>query len=183
MTSYRLLDGEKLDLRESGGRERAFLRDLEKMVDEGVSYFEVYRTAIGPGSPALGGRNRVDRERVTSPLYRAARDIALRAGIKQGLILAPEHESRRADVPRDATMISVAQAADLIGISRAAVYKAIEKGTLGATHVGNVTLVERASAHAYRERRGTKPGHDTPRRPVPGGGRSRAHQGLAAKSG
>lgn len=183
MTSYRLLNGEKLDLRELDARERGFLRNLEKMAGEGVSYFEVYRTAIGPGSPALGGRNRIDRRQVASPLYRAARDIATRVGIKQGLILAPEHDAKRAQVPRDATMISAAQAADLIGISRAAVYKAIEKGTLGATRVGNVTLVERASAQAYRERRGSEPGSAPTRAAASGASTSRAVRGMAAKSG
>jgi len=50
-------------------------------------------------------------------------------------------------------MISVAQAADLIGISRAAVYKAIERGALRTRRIGNVTIVDRKSAAEYRERR------------------------------
>ena len=50
-------------------------------------------------------------------------------------------------------MISVAQAADLIGITRAAIYKAIEKGALEAIRIGNVTVVRRVSASAYRQRR------------------------------
>jgi hypothetical protein len=40
-----------------------------------------------------------------------------------------------------------------IGITRAAIYKAIEKGALEAIRIGNVTVVSRASAHAYRQRR------------------------------
>src|SRR6266478_2015517 len=125
---HELLSGQVVDLRELDAREQEFLRDLEKMSRQGVSYFEIYRTATGPGSLALHGRNRIDRNIVESPIYLVARDIATRAGIKQGLILAPEHAEKRAQAPTDASMISASQAADLIGISRTAVYKAIEKG-------------------------------------------------------
>ncbi|HVE81735.1 MAG TPA: helix-turn-helix domain-containing protein [Myxococcales bacterium] len=150
---YALLDGRQVSLDGLDARERAFLADLEKMVRRGISYFEIYRAAVGPGSVALGGRNRIDRRTAQSPLYLVAMDLATRAGIKQGLILAPEHEGERARAPADGSMISVAQAADLIGISRAAVYKAIEKGALRSRRIGNVTIVDRASAAAYRERR------------------------------
>ena len=50
-------------------------------------------------------------------------------------------------------MISVTQAAALIGITRAAVYKAIEKQALAALRLGNVTVVNRAAALAYRDGR------------------------------
>jgi len=151
--SHQLLDGRILDLRELDSREQAFLRDLQKMSRQRVSYFEVYRAATGPGSPALRGRNRIDGQIVESPLYVAARDIATRVGIQQGLVLAPEHATARVAAPKDASMISASQAADLIGISRAAVYKAIEKGALNAIRLGNVTVVDRASALAYRDDR------------------------------
>lgn len=150
---YTLLDGRHLSLTGLDARERAFLADIEKMIRQGISYFEVYRTAVGPGSVALGGRNRIDRKIAESPLYLVAVDFATRAGIKQGLVLAPEHEHERAGAPTDGSMISVAQAADLIGISRAAVYKAIEKGALRTRRIGNVTIVDRKSAAEYRERR------------------------------
>src|SRR5437879_3403902 len=123
---YCLLDGRTVDLRQLGPRDRAFIRDLQKMSRQGISYFEVYRAATGPGSLALQGRNRIDRNLAESALYLVAGDLATRAGIEQGLILAPEHAGRRAQAPADASMISVTQAADLIGISRAAVYKAID---------------------------------------------------------
>lgn len=163
MKSLKLLEGKTLDLRSLNAREQAFLKDLRKMSREGVSYFEVYRTALGPGSPALGGRNRIDRKTADSPLYLAARDIATRAGIKQGLVLAPDQEQARPKASRDSSMISVAQAAKLIGISRAAVYKAIEKNSLAAERIGNVTLVDRAAATAYRDDRENPSGARTGR--------------------
>ena len=101
-----------------------------------------------PGSPALQGRGRVDQKLAHSPLYLAAQDIATRAGIEQGLILAPQHEHERSKVPTDGSMISVTQAAALVGITRAAVYKAIARKTLAAMHIGNVTVVNRHAALA-----------------------------------
>lgn len=152
-SEHRLLSGEVIRLDELESREKEFLDNLRKMARQDISYFEISRTAIGPGSIALGGRNRVNRSILKSPLYLVARDIATRAGIDQGLILAPEHESERDKLPQDFTMISVEQAANLIGISRAAVYKAIEKGKLRYRKLGNVTVVDRASAREYRDSR------------------------------
>ena len=161
---YMLLDGRRVSLNGLDAHERRFLADLQKMVRQGVSYFEIYRSAAGPGSVALGGRNHVDRQLAQSPLYLAAMDLATRAGIKQGLILAPEFEAERQKAPRDGSMISVLQAATLIGISRAAVYKAIEKGTLRALRIGNVTIVDRKAATDYREQRLVAPQQDEVRR-------------------
>ena len=155
-TTYRLLDGQTVDLRGLTPREKSFLADLRRMIRDEIDFFEIERAAIGPGSPALGGGNRVDERLARTALYLAAEDIATRAGIEQGLILAPEHESKRAAARADRSMISVAQAADLIGVSRTAVYKAVEKGTLLAERIGNVTVVNYASALTYRERRSTE---------------------------
>jgi excisionase family DNA binding protein len=153
---YTLLSGETVSLEELEHREEEFLDTLMEMARRNISYFEIYRMAIGPGSIALRGRNQVNRSILKSPLYEAARDIATRAGIAQGLILAPEYENERAKAPQDFSMISVMQAADLIGVSRAAVYKAIEKGKLRCHKIGNVTVVEKASALDYRDRRNVK---------------------------
>jgi hypothetical protein len=148
-----LLDGRTVELGTLDARQRAFLADLDKMERQGISYFEIYRTALGPGSLALQGRSRVDRKLAESPLYLAAQDLATRAGIAQGLILAPEHARERAKAPVDGSMISVTQAAALIGITRAAVYKAIERQALAALRLGNVTVVNREAALAYRDGR------------------------------
>lgn len=155
-STYRLLDGRTIGLRALESRQRAFLADLQKMAREEISYFEIERLALGPGSPALGGRNRVDERTAATPLYLAAEDIATRAGIEQGLVLAPEHEPRIATAPSDGSMISVVQAADLIGISRTAVYRAIEKGSLRASHIGNVTVVDRTSTSTARRPAGLR---------------------------
>ncbi len=54
-------------------------------------------------------------------------------------------------------MISVAQAAELIGITRAAVYIAIKAGNLDAQKIGNVTVLDKASAMKLRDRRSQTP--------------------------
>ncbi|MGH9399974.1 MAG: helix-turn-helix domain-containing protein [Thermoanaerobaculia bacterium] len=153
MKTYTLLNGKTLDLSELSPAEGAFLRGLRRMTENDISYFEICRSAIGPGSPALRGRQTIDRRTAATPLYLAAEDIATRAGIQQGLILAPEFEHLRAQFPTDGSHISAAQAADFIGISRAAVYKAINAGTLQALRIGNVTVVNKKSAVEYRQRR------------------------------
>lgn len=154
MKVHTLLDGREIDACALGKRGMAFLDGLRRMADEGLSYFEILRMAIGPGSPALEGRSTVNAPLAESPLYLVARDIATRAGIKEGLILAPEHESMRASVPRDSSFISVTQTANLIGVSRSAVHQAIDGGKIKTQRFGHVLLVLRASAEEYqRERR------------------------------
>ncbi len=153
MRTYTLLNGKKLDLTETSTTEAAFLRDLRRMAKADISYFEIERTAIGPGSPALQGWQTITPQIARSPLYLAAGDIATRAGIEQGLILAPRFEHLRGEFPRDGSHVSTVQAAHLIGMSRAAVHKAIKAGNLEALRIGNVTVVGKKSAIEYRQRR------------------------------
>ena len=163
MKTYRLLDGAKLSPRNLSKHQRAFLATIERMRKDEVSYFEIYRYALGPGSPALEGGNQVDPELAEADLYRIAEDLATRAGIEQGLILAPEHEGKR-DLARNIeSPLSVPQAASLIGISRIAAYKAIQEGRLGHTKIGNVLIVSRAEAERYKKAR--EQGSETKRLP------------------
>lgn len=156
MKTYKTLDGTILDLSEIEVFEQKFLQLLKLMVKNNASYFDIARTAIGPGSPALQGRHSLDRETAQTPLYRAAVDIATRSGIDQGLILAPEHEAKRKNFPTDGSHFSVAQAAEYIGISRSAVYKAIQANTLKVLRIGNVTVVNKQSAIEYKKSRNSE---------------------------
>jgi excisionase family DNA binding protein len=176
MDRYKLLSGELIHLGGVGAHEQTFLRSLQKMAKAGVSFFEIERVAIGSGSPALQGWGRVTREIVSSPLYRVAADIATRAGIAEGLMLAPEHEGKRKEIPADRSLMSVTQAATTLGISRAAVHKAIQQKRLAAQRYGNVLLVSREAVLDYKQgrvqrerapsrRRGHGPG-ERPRRPA-----------------
>lgn len=165
MKRYKLLSGETVGLEHLDARDVAFLRNLQRMAKDGVSFFEVERVAIGPGSPALRGWSRVTPEIVSSPLYRVASDIATRAGIAEGLILAPEHEQKRSQLPADRSLMSVTQAANTLGISRAAVHKAIQQRRLVAQRYGNVILVSRDAVQRYRRQRDQGGGKLSSRQP------------------
>src|SRR6266540_4155133 len=148
MKRHKLLSGESIGLDDVEASDVAFLKNLQRMATSGISFFELERVAIGPGSPALQGWSRVTREIVSSPLYRVAADIA------EGLILAAEHEDKRSQIPADSSLMSVTQAANTLGISRAAVHKAIQQKRLAAQRYGNVLLVDREAVLRYkRERR------------------------------
>ena len=153
MKRHKLLSGETIGLEDAEARDVAFLQNLQRMATSGISFFELERVAIGPGSPALQGWSRVTREIVSSPLYRVAADIATRAGIAEGLILAPEHENKRSQIPADRSLMSVTQAANTLGISRAAVHKAIQQKRLAAERYGNVILVSREAVLRYKRER------------------------------
>jgi len=173
MKRHKLLSGDIVSLDGVRARDIGFLRNLQHMAKSGISFFELERVAIGPGSPALQGWTRVTREIVSSPLYRVAADIATRAGIAQGLILAPEHENNRSSVPSDRSLMSVTQAANTLEISRAAVHKAIQQKRLAAQRYGNVVLLSRAAVLRYKGGRsrggcsGSTPQGETALRPPP----------------
>lgn len=171
---HRLLSGESVVLTDSG--DLVFVRRLLRMKREKTSFFDVERAAIGPGSPALGGGNRVDSRIVGSLLYRVARDIATRVGIAEGLILAPEHEGKRDQLPTDGSMVSVTQAAHFLGISRAAVHKAIKEDRLKAQKIGNVVIVDRADCLRYAAERRRVDDDDEPSASEPQSG----HAGRSA---
>jgi len=169
MKRHKLLSGETVGLEDVEARDLSFLKSLQRMATSGLSFFELERVAIGPGSPALQGWSRVTRQIVSSPLYRVAADIATRAGIAEGLVLAPEHEDKRSRIPADRSLVSVTQAANALGISRAAVHKAIQQKRLGAQRYGNVLLVDREAVLRYKRERSEGGGKATrPRARVAG---------------
>jgi len=178
MEKHKLLSGETVHLEDLGARALAFLKNLQRMVKSRISFFEIERFAIGPGSPALQGWSRVTREIVSSSLYRVAADIATRAGIAEGLILAPEHEDKRGEIPADRSLMSVTQASTTLGISRAAVHKAIQQKRLAARRYGNIVLVSREAVLRYKRDRAEGP---PPGRRVGGSGETLSDSSLVAK--
>lgn len=174
MKSHRLLDGTRIVLKELTRFERDFLRALRTMIKHDASYFDIYRFALGPGSPALQGSTRVDWELLETPLYRVSGDLVTRAGIDQGLILAPQFEHLQELATKIESPLNVVNAADLIGITRIAVYKAIKEGRLKHVKIGNVLLVRRADALAFK--RGREERLESPARPRRKSARQRAQQ-------
>lgn len=149
---HRLLDGTVLRVTDLDRHDVRFLKTLRAMVKDEASYFDILRFGLSPGSPAMRGRGCVDRELAEMPFFKAVTDIVTRAGIDQGLLLAPEH--RNAPVPQDLKEpMNVITAANVIGVSRAAVYQALDAGRLPFVRIGNVRVIERRAAEAYKRRR------------------------------
>jgi hypothetical protein len=51
---HKLLSGETVNLEDVGARDLAFLKNLQGMGTRGISFFELERVALGPGSPLAG---------------------------------------------------------------------------------------------------------------------------------
>ena len=98
----------------------------------------------------------------------------------QGLVLAPEHEDNRTVIPADRSTMSVTQAANTLGISRAAVHKAIKQERLAARWCGNVILVSRDAVLRYKQGR-AEGGRKPPNAQVQAASGASARTALAAK--
>ena len=125
------------------------------MLDASVSYFKIYKEAVGPESLALQGRMTINQKIADSPLYLAAEDVAREAGYKQELLLPPDQrKDLRASVPKDGSYMIPAAAARLIGITLAEVKDAMEKKHIDWKEFGEfkTRLTNTNSVIAYRQR-------------------------------
>ncbi|MGH9323479.1 MAG: helix-turn-helix domain-containing protein [Vicinamibacteria bacterium] len=151
MAGHKLLDGEVVDASGFSEAEHRFLKELAEDGRRGAEYFDLLRRVKGPGAlPLRGGRltPRIAR----SPFYRVAHDVADRVGIEQGYLLAPDVE-RPVGRRVESDLLSLTEAAELIGISRPAAHQALVEGRLKGQRVGNAWVVRRADATAFKETR------------------------------
>jgi excisionase family DNA binding protein len=165
METHELLAGEKLSLAGLGDEDRAFLRRLAGDAERDTEYFTLLRRVKGPGAlPLRGGA--ITPAIATSVLYRVAHDIADRVGIAQGYLLAPD-VARSKEAKFGGDLLSLTEAAELIGITRPAAHQALVEQRLRGWRVGNAWVVKRTDAEAYRKARsnrtvdGRKPGRRT----------------------
>jgi excisionase family DNA binding protein len=151
MIGHKLLDGEVVDTSGFSEAERRFLKELADDGRRGAEYFDLLRRVKGPAAlPLRGGR--LTPQIARSAFYRVAHDIADRVGIEQGYLLAPDIErpvGRR--VERE--LLSLTEAAELIGISRPAAHQALVEGRLKGQRVGKAWVVRRPDAMAFKETR------------------------------
>jgi hypothetical protein len=164
MKTYELLSGEVLSGAELKAREVEFLDGLAKDARQGADYFDLLRRVKGPEALPLRGK-RITPQVANSVVYRVAHDIADRVGIAQGYLLPPN--AHRAGVKQDAELLSLTEAADLIGISRPAAHQALTEGRLAGQRVGNAWVVGRPDAEAFRRARSNRPGAAVESRPEP----------------
>jgi len=77
-----------------------------------------------------------------------AGDIIDLAGVRQGYLLAP----LATGVGNADELVSLGEAAGLLGISRAAVHQALSEGRLQGERVGNAWAIRRRFVDAYQPR-------------------------------
>jgi hypothetical protein len=155
MTTYELLTGEVISLGRLDEREDEFLKRLAADAHGGADYFDLLRRVKGPEALPRRGRP-ITAAVARSALYRVAHDIADRAGIVQGYLLSPNADP--AAVKQDAQLLSLTEAADLIGISRPAAHQALMEKRLAGQRVGNAWVVRRLDAEAFKRSRSSRPG-------------------------
>ena len=156
MKTYELLTGETIGVTGLDAREEEFLRRLSADAKTGeADYFALLRMVKGPDALPLRGRS-ITAAVARSPLYRVAHDIADRVGIAQGYVLPPNAD--RTAVKQEADLLSLTEAADLVGISRPAAHQALTEGRLAGQRVGNAWVVRRSDAEAFKRARSIRPG-------------------------
>jgi hypothetical protein len=133
MLTYTTLDGEVLDVQRLGqAEERFFERCLALYRDRG-DWVTLANLVAGDENPLVAPGHRITRAVMDHPLWRAVRDLEDRLGIIHG-----EVGSEPGDMPdRDPVIdefVPVAQVAEERNVSIRAVYKAIDRGDVIATH-------------------------------------------------
>lgn len=144
---HTLLDGRTIELGELPEGDRAYLDELARDAGAGAPYFELLHRVKGPRAHttrATGGM--VTAEVLASALYLVAQDIADRAGISQGKLAPPRNA-------QPAELLSVPEAANVLGVSRQAVNDAIARGRLHASKVGGTYVVRLQDLRAYEQGR------------------------------
>ncbi|MBI3726451.1 helix-turn-helix domain-containing protein, partial [bacterium] len=112
---------------------------------EDQDYFDLERSICAKGAYPLKGSPRVTREIHDSLIFRVAEDVVDRVGLRQGVI-APAAKDER--VPTD-EIVSVSEAAGLLGITRSAVIKAAHTGRLKGKKIGKTWALLRRSVESY----------------------------------
>ena len=148
--SYELLSGERVSLGWLNPTDMTFLEGLKAAVESGHDYFELLMGVRGKKAYPFKGAAKLTPEIARSVLYRVAEDIVERAGIQQGHSIAPG--SGPAD-PDEKPLVSLSEAAEIIGITRAGVHLALTKGRLKGWQVGKVWVLDKRSVQRYRDRR------------------------------
>jgi len=142
---YKLLSGGSVDLAGLPKKDMEFLLDLQRRAIENEDYFELERSVCGKSAYPLKGSARITREIHDSRLFRVAEDIVDRVGLRQGVI-APDAQDKK--TPTD-EIVSVPEAATLLGISKSAVVKAAHTGRLKGKKIGKSWALLRHSVESY----------------------------------
>ncbi len=143
---YTLLDGQRLALDALTREDLAYLFDLARRASEGEEQGELHLAVKGRDAYPLKGAPGVSAELSASTLFRVAEDIAFRASIRQGTIRPAPGESAEALEG----VIGVTEAASQIGISRAAVVNAANRGRIQGRKIGGAWALLESSVRRYK---------------------------------
>lgn len=130
MDTYTALDGHVLDVSRLDEQEAAFLDRLLQLYRDGrTGWHDIANIVTGPDNPSLEPGARVTAAVQARPLYRAARDIEDRVGIRDGKLRPGPDDDVDTDPTAD-TSVTVAEAAKARAVSPRAIYSAVERGEL-----------------------------------------------------
>jgi excisionase family DNA binding protein len=153
---YELMNGETVDLAGITEEARAYLDDIDRDAAAGVSYFDLELRVKGPSAfTTRKARGFVTAEVLRNPVYRVANDLVARVGIQQGKV-APPRDAKPSD------LLSVPEAARLIGQTRQNLNAAISRGSLPARKIGETWVLRLEDVRVYKERAAARPAPGRP---------------------
>ena len=124
--TYTRVDGRVLDISKLADSERAYFDKAAVMFLEDAAWAEFCQLTYASANPAIE-QGRATARTVESPLFLALLDMEWRLGVGQGCLTWTEALT---DDPFADQWISVSDAADAAGVTRAAVYQAAARGIL-----------------------------------------------------
>lgn len=148
--AYELLNGECVSIGWLGDSDMRFLENLKNRAVINDSYFDLLREVRDSGAYPLKGAKCLTKAVAQSVLYKVASDIVERAGIRQGVSLEPGGDM---ESPDEKPLVSLSEAAEIIGMSRAGVHLALTKGRLKGWLIGSMWVLDFDSVKKYKENR------------------------------
>jgi len=157
MKEYELLSGEKLSLEDLTTEEKQAIGKFIKRIqrdpdgDSEGEYFRLYGLTYGSGA-ILDKYKRFTPRRMNETCYQVLRDIATRAGIRQGLVMAPEHKEKERQFQSKWGVVAFASAASTLKITYKQLSELLEKGEIEGEKLGNCWIICYASFEDYQKR-------------------------------
>lgn len=142
---YKLIVGADLSLAELSNEDIKYLGFLAMKGIQGMDYFELLRLVRGLGAYPLKGSHFITADIATSVLFRTAEDIVARAGIRQGVLIPPQQM-----VDKSNSLLTVATVAQILGVTRVAVYQMLQSDRLKSTKYGRTPLIKREDLEQFR---------------------------------
>ena len=153
-TTYTRVDGRVLDLSRLSEPECTYLSAAAHAFNSGTPWAEFCQLAYSSDNPVIE-QGRATARTVESPLFLALLDMEWRLGVRQGFLNWPEPADGD---PFADEWLSVAAAAQAAGVTRAAVYQAVERGILVSQGerptVVSANSIKVWSVNAVRQRAG-----------------------------